>query len=134
MSIFQMLFIAAIILITVFINRSSRLIFSRVFFLAVTAAGFLLLIFPESASRIANSVGIGRGADLIFYMFILFAWSWFAAISSRLRKSDRKITTLVRSFAIAHPLKSLDLQAASRRRNEPTEQDPLKPTPPAQEK
>jgi len=107
MSTFQFLFIAAILILTLIINRGGQLIYKRVFFIVITIIGFVLMIFPNSASRIANIVGIGRGADLVFYMFILFSWLWFSATSVQMRKTDRKITEIIRTMAINHPMKTL---------------------------
>lgn len=66
----------------------------------VTLFGLVLIGFPNLSSKIANALGIGRGADLVFYLFILFSWFWFMIIENKIRKSDEKITKLVRYLAL----------------------------------
>ena len=103
MNFFQILITLAILIVLVLISRSRDLIVERFFTILVTLAGVYFVIFPDSASKIANLVGIGRGADLIFYLFIVFSWFWFASTSAKMRKSEKRLTEIVRQMAIANP-------------------------------
>jgi hypothetical protein len=104
MNFFQILITAAILLVLVMISRSRDLIVERFITILVTLAGIYFVIFPDSASKIANLVGIGRGADLIFYLFIVFSWFWFASTSAKMRRTERRLTKIVRAIAIANPI------------------------------
>ncbi len=103
MNFFQILITLAILIVLILISRSRDLIVERFFTILVTLAGVYFVIFPDSASKIANLVGIGRGADLIFYLFIVFSWFWFASTSAKMRKTEKRLTEIVRQMAIANP-------------------------------
>jgi len=56
--------------------------------------------FPERLTQIANQIGIGRGADLVFYTgFILLIRELFLA-RARQNTLETQITQLVRAIAI----------------------------------
>lgn len=104
MSAFQIIITIAILLMLVLVSRSRAILFERVLFFLITLGGILLVLFPNLASQIAHLVGIGRGTDLVFYLFIIFSWFWFNSISNKLRKNERLITELTRKIAINEPL------------------------------
>ena len=104
MNIFQIIIAFSIIIILALIGRSREVLFKRVFYVLISIIGVFFIIFPESASKIANLVGIGRGADLIFYLFILFSWFWFTSTSVKMQRTERKITQIVRKIAIDNPI------------------------------
>lgn len=62
------------------------------------AAGAIL--WPSAASRAAQAVGIGRGADLVFYCAVLAMMIGFWMVYIRLRRLRREITLLVRHVAL----------------------------------
>lgn len=59
-------------------------------------------IWPDGTARLAQAVGIGRGADLILYLAILSGFWAFARLSARQRQTERDLTRLVRELAISH--------------------------------
>ena len=58
------------------------------------------LINPSLAVTAARAMGVGRGADLIFYLNVLGTLAGFFLIYMRQRKIDRQITLLVRELAL----------------------------------
>jgi len=56
---------------------------------------------PELTVVVAQSLGIQRGADLIFYLAILGMFCGFFLIYVRLRRLDEGMTAVVRRLAIA---------------------------------
>jgi hypothetical protein len=68
--------------------------------LSVLCAGAAAMIAPNETTRIARSLGIQRGADLLLYTSILAGLVMFFLIYTRMRKFDRQITLIVRRFAI----------------------------------
>lgn len=105
MNFFQVTITLLIIILLVSISRSRVIILERFFYILVSLVGLYFIFFPESASVIAKLVGIGRGADLVFYLFILFTWFWFSSSSIKMRRTERKITDIVRAMAIENPLR-----------------------------
>ncbi len=55
---------------------------------------------PDILVRIAHLLGIGRGADLVLYLSILFTLVAFFLVYLRFRRLDEQITILVRQLAI----------------------------------
>ena len=96
----QILLIAAIIgfLSYVFWVRTAGS--DRLIYVALVCAGIVLVLFPTLATRLANLVGIGRGADLVFYLFVIGSLFLSAHLLSRLHDAERRITKLVRRMAV----------------------------------
>ena len=88
----------------VLISRSRTILFERVVIVLITLAGVYFVLFPETSSNIAHLVGIGRGADLVFYLFIIFSLFWFSSISTKMNRTDRKLTEIVRANAVTNPV------------------------------
>lgn len=63
-------------------------------------AAISVILFPESANNLANTLGVGRGADLILYFLTTFFL--FFILSYYIRSSDdnKKIVILARRIAI----------------------------------
>lgn len=64
-----------------------------------TAAG-VLIARPEWSVVLARSLGIARGADLVFYLAILGAMVGFLAVYIRLRRLESQLTRVVRELAL----------------------------------
>jgi small membrane protein len=68
--------------------------------LAATA-GLYFVWLPAHASWLAAFVGIGRGADLILYVWLVISLILFLDLHLKLRSQTEIITTLARELAIA---------------------------------
>ena len=68
--------------------------------LCTALAGALVVTFPELATRTAHVLGIGRGADLIMYVFIVVILAAILNIHIKLRANNRQLTELARSIAL----------------------------------
>ena len=84
--------------------------------LCLTAA--VATIWPKLTGRVADVLGIGRGADLVFYCAVVVMMIGFWATYMRLRFLRRELTLLVRHIAI--------LQAEENQH--PTDQEVTSPT------
>ena len=69
--------------------------------IAAALAGVVLVAFPDLSTRVANAVGIGRGADLVFYVFMLIVFAAIANLHLRLRAQNEVVTLLARELALA---------------------------------
>jgi small membrane protein len=58
------------------------------------------IAFPELLVQLAHILGIGRGADLVLYLSILFSFAAFFAMYLRFRKVDEQLTKIIRHLAI----------------------------------
>jgi len=67
-----------------------------IFWLAVGVA----FVTPESLTRLANVLGIGRGADLVLYVAVVVVFYLMFRIFVRLENMERNITKIVRKDAL----------------------------------
>lgn len=100
----QVVLIAALILFVIYIYRLRTDFLDRLVYLACAGIGMALVIDPQFSTQIANLLGIGRGADLLFYLFIIASLFYAVASRSRMRRMEKQITILVRQNAIDHPI------------------------------
>ncbi len=75
----------------------------RLLYVVMVGAAVPLVLFPDASNVVAHALGIGRGADLVFYLFIIFSLFHFATTASRIRQLERRLTTLVQDRALAAP-------------------------------
>jgi hypothetical protein len=66
----------------------------------VALLGVYVLWFPESTSEAAAWVGIGRGVDLMLYVWILVSGLLILALHLKLVNYERRLTELARFLAL----------------------------------
>jgi hypothetical protein len=71
---------------------------------AVTLAAMVLTWKPDYATKIAQAVGIGRGADLIFYCWVVISLVMILNLHFRIRHQTEQITELVRQLSLQRPV------------------------------
>ncbi len=60
----------------------------------------LVTLWPESASRVAETFGIGRGADLVVYAAITLIFALLFRAEVHFDRLERQLTSLVRELAL----------------------------------
>ena len=100
----QVLLVAALVLFVIYIFRLRTAFLDRLVYIACAVVGAVFVIDPPFSTQIANLLGIGRGADLLFYLFIITSLFYAVETRSRLRRMEQQLTKLVRQNAIDHPL------------------------------
>jgi len=68
---------------------------------AVAAAGLYFVWLPSHSTRLAELVGIGRGVDLILYIWVCISLIVLLNLHLKLRTQTELITTLARKIALA---------------------------------
>ena len=63
-------------------------------------AGLYFVWQPDSANELANWVGIGRGADLVLYVWVVLSMLVGLNLHLRLRTQADQITRLARALAL----------------------------------
>ena len=93
--------IALIVLATV-IQISRRRLAPRFGFawIVLWVAAAVSIADPEILVRAAHFLGIGRGADLVLYLSVIFSFSAFFITYLRFRRVEEQLTTIVRHIAI----------------------------------
>ena len=69
--------------------------------LLVATAGLYFVWMPEHSTQLAELVGIGRGVDLILYIWVCISLIVLLNLHLKLRTQMELITTLARKIAIA---------------------------------
>jgi len=64
----------------------------RLFIVVALVAGLLAVLFPHYTNVLAGLVGVGRGADLLLYAFVLFAL-FYAVYQYRRQLWQEKVNT-----------------------------------------
>lgn len=72
----------------------------RFFLYTILGFGLYTVWFPDTSTAIAHILGIGRGADLIFYTWIAFSFGVLLNVHLKLRQHLNLITRLSRNIAI----------------------------------
>ena len=72
----------------------------RVFMLLFMVAAASSVFFPLAWTWVANLFGIGRGADLLLYLLVLFFVGFVATTYRRFREIESQLTSLAREIAL----------------------------------
>ena len=104
MSIFQFLLILGIVLIAAlavrFLPGERSLALKRIFAILFVIAAVLAILFPNALTAVAHAFGIGRGTDLLLYVFIVAVLAFAVAIIRAKARSDARVTQLARAVAL----------------------------------
>jgi small membrane protein len=87
------------ILLFAYPHRDAGRILRLGFALAVLA-GILFTWSPLLANEIAQWLGVGRGADLIFYLWILISLFILVMVYLKFLRVNRQVTELARAIAL----------------------------------
>jgi small membrane protein len=102
---FQVLGIAALLFILISYFRKFRQpALDKLFIAFLLTTGIFFLLYPEVTNQLAHFLGIGRGADLIFYLAILGFGYMSMLFYSKIKKLEEQLTNIVRSQSL-EPLK-----------------------------
>jgi small membrane protein len=66
-----------------------------------SSAGVFFVLQPELTNRIALALGVGRGADLLLYCWVVVSLALFAHLQLALLRSKELMTELARAIALA---------------------------------
>lgn len=67
---------------------------------AILLAAALAVLFPDALTSIANSVGVGRGADLVLYVLAVCFLLTTVTVFRRIRELEERYVRLARRVAI----------------------------------
>ncbi|GAA1302614.1 MAG: DUF2304 domain-containing protein [Brachybacterium tyrofermentans] len=101
--IIQLLLVLGIVAIIawLFIKRGAKqLAVRRLLVIAFAAFAVLTVMFPGMLSRVANLVGVGRGADLLLYATVLVLLGFLALQEARTKAAEKRTTYLARRLAL----------------------------------
>ena len=94
------LVVGLVLLLRAFMTQRSMVLAKRLAGAVVFLSLFLLVLFPDVSTSIANKMGVDRGVDLIFYISHLFLLLLIIALWRRTIVLSGIITKLARHIAI----------------------------------
>lgn len=100
MRIGQIVFLLAAVAFAIYATRLRSTLTDRLIHLVLAAAGFVLVLYPDWSTGVAHRIGIGRGVDLVIYLFIVFSLFHYASGAAKARQMERALTAIVRRLAI----------------------------------
>jgi hypothetical protein len=83
-----------------FFIRLRNTILDLVLLFALVATAVVFVLFPDLTTDIAHRLGVGRGADLIFYTSIVIFWFVILKLYARIRRLEQIVTDVVRKDAL----------------------------------
>ena len=96
----QLLLISGVVIIfAYYISRFRNALVDLITLFLFAGLGIFFILFPEYTNKIAHKLGVGRGADLLFYSCILFFLFIILKLFARIRRLEDKMTELVRQQA-----------------------------------
>src|SRR5689334_2252832 len=99
----QVILLAGIGLIgIIFLSKTRSKGFYTALLLIAALVSVLFILWPDITNKIAHALGVGRGADLIFYISILVFCFILIQLFARIRKLEQMMTELIRKDAIDH--------------------------------
>lgn len=102
--IIKLLLLVAIALVSVYAVRGSRRALHRVvwraFVVLALLAAALSVVFPNGLTKVAEAVGVGRGADLLLYILVVAFMLITVILFRRLSDLERRYVVLSRALAI----------------------------------
>jgi small membrane protein len=102
--IIKVLLVLSIVAVALLLMRDGgstrRLAFGRLASLAFVSCGVLAVLTPDLVTRLANVVGVGRGADLLLYALVVAVLFAASSYGRRLRGLEDRIADLTREVAI----------------------------------
>ncbi len=99
----QILFVAVLAFLVAYLFLLRTAHTDRIVYLVCALVGILLVLAPDLSTDIAHALGIGRGADLVIYAFILAGLFYSVTITSELKRLQRQMTMLVEQIALDNP-------------------------------
>jgi small membrane protein len=82
-------------------KSASQQAIRRLFIIVALAAGFFAVLFPNYTNVVASYLGIGRGADLLLYTFVVFTLFYVVHQYRRQLWQEKVTTDLARALTLA---------------------------------
>lgn len=96
----QILLISGVVIIfAYYVSRFRNALVDLLTLALFAGLGIFFILFPDYTNIIAKKLGVGRGADLLFYSCILFFLFIILKMFSRIRRLEDKLTEMLRQQA-----------------------------------
>ena|ERR1700733_4962896 len=103
---FQVLGITCLLFILIsYLRKFQKPALDKLFIGLLLLAGIFFVVYPEVTNQLAHYLGIGRGADLIFYLAILGFSYVTILLYAKIKKLEEQLAKMIRK----HSLESIKL-------------------------
>ncbi len=75
--------------------------FDKLLIALILLTGIVFVISPELTNTIAHKLGVGRGADLLFYLAIVGFGYALLLLYSKMRAIEKKLTEIIRTQSLS---------------------------------
>lgn len=101
MSLIQLLLVSGMLgALFVYFSFFRSLLIDRVIALTLFTLALFAVIFPDYTTVAANAVGVGRGADLVLYLFATLGLFAVIVLYSRIHRLQMVQTEIIRQLAL----------------------------------
>jgi len=83
--------------------KRSRILCTAI--VTLTLTGIVFVWEQQASTRIAHMLGVGRGADLVLYIYAAISFVLIISLLLRIKQLQEQFTELCRAFSLAHPLR-----------------------------
>ena len=98
---FQVLGIASLLFILIsYLRKFRQPALDKLFIGFLMAMGIFFVLYPEFTNQLAHFIGIGRGADLIFYLAILGFGYIILLLYSKIKNLEDQLTKIIRKQSL----------------------------------
>lgn len=97
------LIILLLVILRAFLVQKSLMVVHKSIGILTFCFLVFLVLFPDISTRVANAIGVGRGADLVFYLAHLFFLFLVIALWRRTIALTDAMTKLSRTIALQNP-------------------------------
>jgi hypothetical protein len=98
---FQVVGIAFLIFILIsYLRKFRKPAIDKIFIGAMLLTGIFFVLYPEVTNQLAHFLGIGRGADLIFYLAILGFGYLALVFYSKIKKLEDQLAIIIRKQSL----------------------------------
>ena len=88
------------VLIFLALQQLRHRLFCRLSVIIISLMGILFVIFPDITNKLSHSVGVGRGTDLIVYLFMILFFIVSIALYLKIKNLEANQTEFIRKVAI----------------------------------
>ncbi len=81
-------------------GRGTRLAATRLAGLLLAAGAVIAIVAPDAVTRVANLVGVGRGADLVLYVLVVVFTFVSIGQYQQFRRLEERLARLTRAHAL----------------------------------
>ncbi len=97
----QIVLIMAVVLVAIyFLARQHNSMLDLLLLLSMVTTALIFIFFPGITNNMAHKLGVGRGADLVFYLSIIIFWFVIIKLYIRIRKLEKIVTDVLRKDAL----------------------------------